>query len=150
MSGFELIGALISGVGALAEGAAAKNSADFEADQLRKKGDEEFASSQRDAAQSRKEAQLANSRAQALAAASGGGAGSDAPTILKIMSDTAAKGEYNAQTQMYGGLSRRAGMLDQAAGRRASGKASFLGGALGAAGSFAKAAYGASKSGAFG
>lgn len=141
MSGFELIGGLLSAGATVAGGIAEKNSADFEADQLKRKGQEEFAASQRDAEQARKEATLANSRAQALAAASGGGAGTDAPTIIRLLQDTAGQGEYNAQTQLYGGKSRQAGLLDQAAGRRASGRASFLGSTLSGFGQAAKSAY---------
>ena len=141
MSGFEMIGGLLGAAGTVAGGIAEKNAADFEADQMVKKGKEEFAASQRDAAQARKEADLANSRAQALAASSGGGSGADAPTIIRIMQGTAGQGEYNAQTQLYGGKSRQAGLRDQAAGRRASGKASFLGSTLAGFGQMAKSAY---------
>lgn len=141
MSGFEIIGGLLSAAGTIAGGVAEKRSADAEAAQLKRKGQEEFAASQRDAAASRKEATLANSRAQALAAASGGGAGSDAPTIVKLMTDTAGQGEMNAQSAMYGGLSRQAGLNDQARARRASGKASFLGSTLAGFGQAGKSIY---------
>lgn len=147
MSGLELIGGLLTAGASVAGGIAEKRAADFEAEQLDAKAKEEKAAAQRDAAQSRQEAELANSRAQALAASSGGGAGMDAPTIVRIMSGTAGQGEYNAQTQMYGGNSRAAGLRDQAKGRRASGRASFLGSVVGG---FGKAAgsvgsYGTSK-----
>lgn len=141
MSGFELIGGLLTAGATVAGGIAEKNAADFEADQLERKGKEEFAASQRDASAARKEADLANSRAQALAASSGGGAGTDAPTIIKIMQGIAGQGAYNADTQLYGGKSRQAGLRDQAAGRRASGKASFLGSTLAGFGQAAKSAY---------
>jgi hypothetical protein len=152
MAGFPLITALAAGgsalsaVGTIVGGVAEKRNADAEAVQLKRKGQEEFAASQRDAESARREATLANSRAQALAAASGGGAGSDAPTIVRLMSETAGQGELNAQSAMYGGLSRRAGLNDQARARRASGKASFLGSTLSAFGQGAKAAYSYGKS----
>lgn len=130
MSGFELIGPILGAVGTIASGAAEKRNQDFIAKQEEMKGKEEFAASQREAQQYRDEAKLAMSRAQALAASSGGGAGSDAPTIVKILSDTAGQGELNAGTATYGGISRRAGLFDSAKGRRAAGKASLMGSAL--------------------
>ena len=138
MSGLELIGALVSAGATVAGGVAEKRSADFEAQQLDMKAKEEAAASQREAAQSTKEAELAMSRQQALAASSGGGAGADAPTIVKLMSDVAGQGELNKQSTLYGGQQRSAGLIDQAKGRRASGRASLLGSSLGAFGQAAK------------
>lgn len=141
MSGFELIGALgtaISAAGTVAAGAAEKQNQDFIAKQEEMKAKEEFAASQRDAQQQKKEAQLALSRQQALAASSGGGAGADAPTIVKLMSDTAGQGQLNAASSLYGGQQRQAGLMDSAKGRRASGRASFLGSVLGGFGQAAK------------
>lgn len=141
MSGLELIGALgslVSGVGTVAAGAAQKNAADFEAQQMDMKAKEETAAAQRDAIAKKREGAIINSRAQALAAASGGGAGTDAPTIVKLMSNTAGEADYNAQSAMYGGLSRAAGLRDSAKGKRAEGKASLLGSVLGGFGGFAK------------
>jgi hypothetical protein len=141
MSGLELIGLLgtaISGVGTVAAGAAQKNAADFEAQQMEMKAKEETAAAQRDALAKRKEGAIVNSRAQALAAASGGGAGTDAPTIVKLMSDTSGTSDYNAQTAMYGGLSRSAGLMDSAKGKRAEGRASLLGSVFSGFGGMAK------------
>lgn len=143
MSGLELIGALVSGVGTIAQGVASNNAAKFEAQQMDMKAKEERAASQREAGQDRKEAQLAMSRQQALAAASGGGAGSDAPTIVKLMADTAGQGELNAQTRMYGGEQRARGLIDSAKARRMSGKASLLGSVVGGFGQAAKGISGA-------
>ena len=146
MSGFELIGALsagLSGIGTIAAGVAEKNAADYEAQQLEMKAKEETAAAQREAIDKRREGTIINSRAQALAAASGAGAGTDAPTIVKLMGKTAGEAEYNAGTSMYGGKSRAAGLRDSAKGRRASGKASLLGSVFSgfgsAAGGIAKA-----------
>ncbi|MER9176670.1 hypothetical protein NKH72_24215 [Mesorhizobium sp. M0955] len=148
MSGFELIAALgagISGIGTIAAGAAEKNAADFEAQQLDMKAKEETAAAQRDAMDKRHEGAIINSRSQALAAASGAGAGTDSPTIVKLMRDTAGQAEYNAGTSMYGGYSRAAGLRDSARGRRASGQASLLGSVFSGFGGAAKgiaSAYG--------
>jgi hypothetical protein len=150
MSGLELLGALgsvLSGAGTIAAGAAEKQSADFEAAQMDMKAKEEVAAAQRDAIAKRKEGEILNSRAQALAAASGAGAGTDAPTIVKLMGQTAGEADYNAQTAMYGGYSRAAGLRDSAKARRMSGNASLLGSVLGGFGSMAG---GMAKSGVFG
>ncbi|RTM07405.1 MAG: hypothetical protein EKK31_11620 [Hyphomicrobiales bacterium] len=141
------IGSVVSGVGTIAAGAAQKQAADFEAAQMEQKAKEEVAASQRDAIAKRREGAILNSRAQALAAASGGGAGTDAPTIVKLMGQTAGEADYNAQTAMYGGYSRAAGLRDSAKARRASGNASLLGSVIGGFGDTAGGLY---KSGIFG
>lgn len=138
------IGSVVSGVGTVASGVAEKNAADFEAAQIEQKAKEETAAAQRDAIAKRREGAIITSRAQAVAAASGGGAGTDAPTIVKLMGQTAGEADYNAQTAMYGGYSRAAGLRDSAKGRRMSGKASLLGSVIGGFGTAAKglASYG--------
>lgn len=128
------LGALVSAGGTIASGVAANNAARYEAQQMEIKAAEERAAAQREAQQKRREGQLVMSRQQALAAASGAGAGTDAPTIVKLMTDTAKEAEYNALTAQYGGESRARGLLDSARGRRASGRASLLGSTIGAFG----------------
>jgi len=147
MSGLELIGALVSGFGMVASGVAADRSARQDALNMEAAGKEEMAASQREAEVKRRESRLVNSRAQAVAAASGAGAGADAPTIVKLMSQTASEGEYNAGSVMFGGQSRQRGLLQGAASRRAEGRASLLGSALGGFGTAAKgiASYASSK-----
>lgn len=139
MSGLELIGALVSVAGTVAGGVAENNAAKFEAQQMDMKAKEETAAAQRDALAKRQEGVIVNSRAQALAAASGAGAGVDAPTIVKLMSQTAGQADYNAQASMYGGYSRAAGLRDSAKGRRLSGQASLLGSITSGFGQAAKA-----------
>ena len=135
MAELAVIGSIIQGVGAIAGGVAANNAAQEEARQMDERGREEFAASQREAQERRREGRVVNSRAQAVAAASG--AGADAPTIVRLMSDTAGQAEYNAQSDTYGGRQRRAGLRDNARARRAEGQASLLGSFFDAAGSFA-------------
>lgn len=132
MAELALIGTLVSAGGQIAQGIAANNAAKSEALQLEARGKEEFAAGQRDAFQKRREAQLLNSRTQALAAASG--AGADSPTIVRLMAGTAGEGEYNAQSVMYGATSRQMGNNAQAKAARASGRASLLGSVIGATG----------------
>jgi hypothetical protein len=138
MSGLELIGALVSGVGTIASGVAADNAAQQDALNMDAQGKEEMAASQRDAIAKRREGQILNSRAQAVAAASGAGAGADAPTIVKLMSQTAGEGEYNAQSALFGGRSRQAGLMQGAASRRAEGRASLLGSSFAGFGTMAR------------
>lgn len=133
MAELALIGSLVQGIGAIAGGISANNAAQEEARQLEARGKEEFAASQREALDRRKEGRVLNSRTQALAAASG--AGADAPTIVRLMSDTAGQAEYGAQTDLYGGKQRRAGMRDSARASRATGEASLMGSFFDAAGS---------------
>lgn len=83
-------------------------------------GKEELAASQREAQEKRRESQLAQSRAIAIAA--GSGAGVTNPTVVDILEDTAERGEYLAQTSLYGGKSRKAGYDDKAAASRFRGK----------------------------
>lgn len=135
--------AVVSGVGTVAAGAAEKRNQDFMAQQEDMRAKEETAAAQRDAIAKRREGALINSRAQALAAASGAGAGEDAPTIVKLMTDTASEAQYNAGASMYGGYSRAAGLRDSAKGRRAAGKASLLGSIFTGFGQTAKGIAGA-------
>lgn len=148
MSGLELIGPILGGLGTAASvagtvmaGKAERDNQNFIAKQEEAKAKEEQAASQRDAMQARREARIAQSRQQAIAASSGGGAGADAPTIVRLMSDVAGQGELNAQSQMYGGQQRAIGLRDSAKARRRSGKASFLGSVLGGFGQMAGGAY---------
>lgn len=143
------VGTALGAAGTIGAGVAAKNEADYEAKQMEIKGAEERAAAQREAQLKRREGQLVQSRQQALAAASGAGAGFDAPTIVKMMTDTAGEAEYNAQTVNYGGLSRATGLMDSARGRRAAGKASFMGSIIGGFGQ-AVGGFGRLRSGAYG
>jgi hypothetical protein len=138
MSGIELIGALITGIGTVASGVASDRAARQDALNMEAAGKEEVAASQRDAIAKRREGQLINSRAQAIAAASGAGAGTDAPTIVQLMGKTAGEAEYNAQSALFGGFSRQSGLKQGAAARRAEGKASLLGSIFSGFGTVAK------------
>ncbi len=144
MSGFELLalvgagasfaGSMVQAAGQREAGRAAEEDAYFEAQQLEENSKEEFAASQRDALEARREGRLAMSAGQARAAASGAGAGAEAPTILKLMGDVAQRSEYGAQAALFGGESRRAGMYTQAEATRRTGRAQRQGANLSAAG----------------
>jgi len=140
MSGLELVAAAIGAAGSIASGIAQKNAADYQAQQQEAQGKEEFAASQRDAVAKRREAQLLQSRQQALAAASG--ANATDPTIVRLMTTTAGQGEYNAQTALYTGEQRKIGLFDAAKATRMSGNASLLGSFFEGAGTLAKGVFG--------
>lgn len=134
----QALGAVATGVstlGTVAGGVAANRQAQQDAMNMEAAGREELAAAQRDAQMKRREGRLLSSRQQAVAAASGGGA-SD-PTIVRLMTQTAADSELNAQSAMYGGYSRKAGLFAGARNRRAEGRASLLGGYLGGFGTAA-------------
>lgn len=135
MAALGIVASVISAIGGIATGIAEKKQADFQAKQQEMQGKEDFAASQRDADQKRKEAELVNSRAQALAAASGGDATD--PTIVQLMTGTTQQGELNAQSSLYTGEQQKRGLFDQAAATRMSGQASMFGSFLGAAGTLA-------------
>jgi len=73
----------------------------IEANALNVQAGQVVAESQRDVLDVRRVTQLAESRALALAAASGGGA--TAPTVVKIISRIAGEGAYNAARALYAG-----------------------------------------------
>jgi hypothetical protein len=136
LSGLELVAAAIGAAGSIASGIAQKNAADYQAEQQEAQGKEEFAASQRDADAKRREARIVQSRQQAVAAASGAGAGD--PTIIRLMTQTAGQGEYNAQTALYTGEQRKRGLFDAAKATRLSGRASLLGSFIEGAGTLTK------------
>jgi hypothetical protein len=119
------LGGVLSGVGTIFSGIQANAAAKFEAKQMKAKGDAEFAKSQREGIQHRKEKDLVLSRQRAVAAASGGGA-SD-PSITEIMSKTEQQGEYNAMVDMYNGATARNDLYRSAAVRKKEGKSALFG-----------------------
>lgn len=144
MSGMETLAIL--GIAAAGASAAAtvysgwetKRAADDAAKRDERAGQAEFAASQREAQERRLEGELILSRQQAAAAASGAGASDDAPTIVRLMTETAKRVQYGVETTMYGGRARRQGYYDTAEARRQTGNASFLGSILTGVGQFAE------------
>jgi hypothetical protein len=108
-----------------------------EAAQLDAKGQEELAASQRKAEARREEGRLLTSRQQALAAASGAGAGVDAPSIMQLMGETSKQAEFNAQSELFGGESRKLGLKRAADNKRREASATLLGSVLSGAGRLA-------------
>lgn len=129
-----LLGTGVSMVGGLAAGQAANDAAKAQAAGLDRAANAERAKGQRASFDERDKAKLLLSRQQALAAASGAGAGMDAPSIVKIMRDTTGQGELNAQMAAWNGETQARGLEDQATAARVSGRATRLGSIYGAIG----------------
>ena len=121
-------GQVQAGWAADANAKAQQQALEYQAKQAEINAGQERASAQRRAMEERRQAGLASSRAKALAAA-GGGTLLD-PSVVNIMGDLAAEGEYNADVAMYEGeerardletgaqLRRYEGYMERAAGRQ--------------------------------
>lgn len=109
-------GSVLSAVGSIQQGKAMERAAKFEADQLDQNAKQARAASQRDAMEQRRRAEFAQSRALAVAAASGAGALD--PTVVDLIGDLGAEGDLNARTALYAGEERGKGMEAQASARR--------------------------------
>jgi len=120
-----IIGTGLQVIGTIQQGKAQQAALEYEAKEREAKAKEERAAGQRQAIEKRDEAGRVQSRQRALAASSG--AGVVTPSILDIYGDTGARGEYIAQTELYGGESRARGQEGKAAAARAKGKAAYKG-----------------------
>ncbi len=140
--GLSTLGMLSTGLGAIGTlygGLQAKAGAQAEARQLKAKGDEEQAIGQRRAMQARREKDLARSRVQAVAAASGGGV--DDASITNLMQGVEQQGNYNSMLELYQGSTGRNKAYASAAARRAEGRSALTGSIIGAAGGAAGNLY---------
>lgn len=93
---------------------------DAQAAQLEINAGQQVAAGQRSAMEDQRQARLAQSRALAIAAASGGGA-SD-PTIINLMAKLAGEGSYRSMVDIYQGQEKARTMNDQARMDRYSGQ----------------------------
>lgn len=135
--GLTATAAVVSAGANVYSGIKANEAAQAQAKALLVKGKEEFAAAQRDALEARLQGKLLQSRQQAVAAASGGGAGLDAPSIVKLMSETGDRTEYAARVAMHGGEIKKAYYTDAATSARKAGGNSLVGSVLAAVGSLA-------------
>ncbi len=85
---------------------------DHQAEQARQKAGQERATSQREAFEQRRKARILESKALALAAASGAGAGD--PTVENILGDIGAEGEFRALSELFVGEERARGLETRA------------------------------------
>ena len=107
------------------DGDAAKASAEFQAMQLDRGANEELAAGYMGAREKRGELDRVVSTQRARAAGSGAG-GMETEGVLALVGKTMERGEYLAQLESFGGKTRAAGKMDQAAAARASGEAAQL------------------------
>lgn len=131
-----------SAAGSIMGGNAQRASANFQAAQLEQQAGQERASAQRKAILDRERADLAGSRIQALAAAGGGGATD--PTVEKLRTDVAGRGEYEALSSLFTGEERARGMESAAGARRYEGQVARRAGVIGAVAQVGQGAYMAS------
>lgn len=135
--GLTAASAVIGAGAAIYGGIQANKAAQIEGKRLERQGKDEFAAAQREALEARLQGKLLQSRQQAVAAASGGGAGLDAPSIVKLMSETGERTDYAAAVAMAQGRQRQSYYNDAAASTRAGGGNSLVGSFLSAAGTLA-------------
>lgn len=109
----------------------------MQANQLDVAAGTERASSQRAAIDERHQAKLLNSRALAVAGASGGGI--DDPTVINTMAGISQEGEYRALTALYNGNEAAAGMEADAAAKRRGAKSVKTAGLIKAGGTILSA-----------
>lgn len=109
--GLAVGGTLLSAYGQIQQGQAAdamgkanQQSAEFSAKQMEINAGQERASAQRKMLEEGRKKNMALSRAQAVAAASGGGTLD--PSIVDIMGDLEAEGEYNKRAALFEGEQR--------------------------------------------
>lgn len=119
------IGTALAAGGTIYGGLQANAQSKVEAKGLKKKGDAEFSSAQREAMDRRRQTQLVVSRQKAVSAASGGGATDD--SVTAVMEKTQAEGDYNAMMDMYNGSVNRADLYSEAKTVRKEGKSKLIG-----------------------
>lgn len=102
---------------------------------LRRLAGQERASSQRAAIEERRRAKLLESRARAVAANSG--AGVTDPTVLNVMADLSAEGEYRALSRLYEGETGAQTMEVEARQRRRATRGNSISTILSGAATFA-------------
>jgi hypothetical protein len=114
-------GQAIGAGGELLHGMQYRDAAHFQAEQLRRNATDQVGIATLKAAEADRHTALQNSRALAVAAASGGGA-SD-PGVVSLLARNAEEGAYRRQIAMYEGASASRGMNLAAAAREYEGKA---------------------------
>lgn len=139
-----LAGTAAGVAGAVQQGRAAKKEAAFAAAQEERKAAETTAVASRTAEDRRREVNRLISKQTSLSAADGGGPIN--PTILDVIGDTAAQGEYLASSDLYNGRNAAAGMMDQASVDRARGKNQMAASWIDAIGTAADGGYKLGKS----
>lgn len=122
--------AIISAGAQIVGGIQKKKAAEEEALEFERQAGEHRATSQREAIEERRQSRISVSRAQAVAAASGGSA-SD-PDVVNRIADIEGEGEYNFLRALYEGETASAQSLKQAAVTRKAGKRHLVSSIIGA------------------
>ena len=126
------LGIGLSAYGKLRSGRSAKKAAKFEAEQYERKAARTQAVAQRRAQEIGRQGQLAQSRALAVAAASGGGA-SDA-NVMDVISNLSADTNYQQMVSLYEGDVLADELRLQGEVRRTEGESAWQAGRMGALG----------------
>ena len=114
------VGTVMSAVGARNAGISANQEAQYRAKQAEVNAGQERASAQRASIEDIRQLRVAQSRGQAVAAASGAGALD--PSVMDIMGDLETQGQYKAATALYQGEDSARNLENQATLDRFSGK----------------------------
>lgn len=120
MAGVSLAGTAMSTIGAIRQGQQQKLNADYEALQMEKNAKQIEAAGQQAALEKRRQYDIAQSRALAIAGASGAGALD--PDVLNIIGGLNAEGERAFGTELYNARSNVNAMTSQAAATRYQGQ----------------------------
>lgn len=119
-SGLTIAGHLSASSAARAAGRAQREAANYSAAQLEANAGQQQAAAQRAAAEEIRKSIMLQSRAVAIAAASGGGAVD--PTVLALIAGVAGEGQLAAETQIYNGDERARQLREQAKATRYEGE----------------------------
>lgn len=114
-----MAGTVISAASQAQQGAQQKAMAESEASQMESQAKNEFAASQMQAMEDRRQARLAASRAQAVGAASG--VDPTSASFVRNISEMEGQGELNALTSLWSGSERSRQLNNQANATRMSG-----------------------------
>lgn len=127
------VGTAVSAVGTLAAGDAQQQAANYRAQQQEMAAKEAQAADQRQAFEQQRKTDLTLSTLQARAASQGSGDTTD-DNVVKLGSDIAGRGEYQALMELFGGENRSRGLNDQAKASRYDGEVAKIGSQYSAAG----------------
>jgi hypothetical protein len=125
-SGVKAGGQIAGGAAARRAGEAKQKASEFTAQQLEQNAGQQQAASQRAAQEELRKSMLLQSRAIAVAAASGGGALD--PTVVRLVGSLSKEGQLAFDTAIYGGEERARGMVNQAKATRYEGAQQALAG----------------------
>lgn len=119
-----MIGQGVQAGAKIGSGISAQRAGAYNAAGLERQAADERAAAQRAALERRTDTDRVISKQVATAAASGAGGG---PSLLDIIGDTAARGEYQAQSETYAGESRARTLQDRAALAKHEGRNALVG-----------------------